>query len=317
MKQESQQVYPGNHCQTWLSVLLLLSLGFSAFADESVPCLAYSQPSSIATIADDRLTEISGLVSSRSQPGILWMHNDSGDGAMVYAIDLTGQLLARVQLLDSDGAKMDAVDCEDIALGPGLGDGDFLFLADIGDNAASRETIRIYRFPEPHFDAQETGSILQTTAECDVIEAIYPDAPRDAETLLVDPITGDIVVISKDFIRARAYRVPSTADDRFATLEFLFELPWGFITGGDISPDGLSIILRGYWNAEIWKRSADGTDWWSMLAEPGCAVSVAAHDEPQGEAIGFSADGTGYFSVSEGTHPSLHFYRTTSNDSSD
>ncbi|MCK5827921.1 PE family protein, partial [Candidatus Bipolaricaulota bacterium] len=65
---------------------------------------------------------------------------------------------------------------------------------------------------------------------------------------------------------------------------------------------------RGYWHAEIWARSTEGDEWWATLAELGCAVPLAAHEEPQGEAIGFSVDGMGYFSISEGIQPSLHFY---------
>ena len=316
MKQDSQQANQVRHCTTWLVVLLLFSLGISTFPDESAPCPSYGRPSSIATISDDRLTEISGLVSSQSQPGIVWVHNDSGDAAVIYAIDLEGQLLVEVQLVGSDGSKINAVDCEDIALGPGLGDGDFLYLADIGDNTSSRESIRIYRFSEPTFTAGANGSVVQMTVACDVMEASYPDGARDAETLLVDPVSGDLIIVSKDFIHTRAYRVIDNVDGT-STLEFLIELAWGFMTGGDISPDGTSILLRGYWNAEIWTRSTEGADWWTTLAEPGCTVSLAAHEEPQGEAIGFSADGTGYFSVSEGIHPSLHFYRAGIGDASD
>ena len=305
MKQASQQANQVKHCQIWLGVLLLFALGISVFADESVPCPSYGRPSSIATIADDRLTEISGLVSGQSQPGILWVHNDSGDAAVVYAIDLEGQLLVKVQLVSSDGSKINAVDCEDIALGSGPSGGDFLYLADIGDNTSSRESIRIYRFREPTFNADANGRVVQVTVECDVMEAVYPDSARDAETLLVDPISGDLVIVSKDFIHARAYRMSDTIGEA-STLEFLVELPWGFMTGGDISPDGSNILLRGYWNAEIWSRSA-GTNWWMMLALPGCPAPLAL--ESQGEAIGFRESGTGYLTVSEGYQPMLHSYR--------
>jgi hypothetical protein len=300
-----------------LALMLALLVGFAVLAEDvASSCPETERAPDSRSIPDEALFEISGLVASRSQPGILWVHNDSGDGAVVYAIDLEGQLLAKVQLLGSDGSEIEAVDCEDIALGPGPSDSDFLFLGDIGDNARSRDTIRIYRFSEPQINVGPSGHVVQMTAECDVIEMIYPDEPRDAETLLVDPITADIVIVSKDFIRARAYRVPNRVDGT-ATLEFLVELSWGFMTGGDISPDGSSILLRGYWNAEIWTRSTEGNDWWTTLAKSGCTVSLAAHEEPQGEAIGFSADGTGYFSVSEGIQPSLHFYRAVSTGSSD
>ena len=45
----------------------------------------------------DELRESSGLAVSRTQPGVLWSHNDSGDGPNLYAIDMSGRLLARIQ----------------------------------------------------------------------------------------------------------------------------------------------------------------------------------------------------------------------------
>jgi len=247
----------------WLFCALLVGLGClagvadAATGEIGVSCPTYQRVSDVAVVSDDRLSEISGLAASRTQPGLLWVHNDSGDQAAVYGIDLQGRTVAEVRLIG-----IEAVDCEDIALGPGPDGNDCLYLADIGDNAADRETICIYRFPEPQIEIREDGQIVQLSVECDVIEAAYPDGPRDAETLLVDPISGDIVIISKDFISARVYRLP-TALDGVATLEFLIEVPWGFMTGGDISPDGASILLRGYWHAEIWARSTEGDEWWA------------------------------------------------------
>lgn len=296
-----------------LAMAGILLVGLAVLAEDATSCPETERVSDSVTIADVALSEISGLVASRSQSGILWVHNDSGDDAVVYAIDLEGQLLSKVQLVGSDGTKIDAVDCEDIALGPGPSAGDFLYLADIGDNAVSRETIRIFRFPEPEFSMEANGHVVQTTAECDVLEAVYPDDPRDAETLLVDPISGDLVIVSKDFVNARAYRVPNRVG-AISTLEFLVELTWGLMTGGDISPDGATILLRGYWNAQSWTRSP-AVDWWVSLALPGCPVSLAM--EPQGEAIGFSSDGASYFTISEGIQLPLHSYRILPIDSSD
>jgi hypothetical protein len=296
-----------------VGVALILWGGLVLFANESMPCPSFELASDPAKITDDELPEISGVAASRDQPGILWVHNDSGDDAMVYAIDLQGQLLAEVQLVDVNGGSIDAVDCEDMALGPGPDGAPSLYLADIGDNAAKREMVRLYFFPEPQIEIREDGRVVKMTAKCNVIEAVYPDGSRDAETLLVDPITADVVIVSKDAIHARAYRVP-ILDGGMVTLEFLVELPWGLMTGGDISSDGMRVLLRGYWNAEMWTRSSEG-DWWSLLAMSGCPATLAI--EQQGEAIGFSADGLGYFTISEGVQPFLYSYRILSAEPTD
>src|SRR5215218_3190707 len=89
-------------------------------------------------LAAPEATEISGLVASPAQPGVLWAHNDSGDRARIFALRSDGSLIAS---LDVPGAE--ATDWEDIAVGPG---GDLL-LGDIGDNQSVRKDIDIYRVP--------------------------------------------------------------------------------------------------------------------------------------------------------------------------
>ena len=63
------------------------------------------------TVQTAEAPELSGLVLSRSQPGVLWAHNDSGDRARVFALRPNGSVLAD---LDVPGAE--AVDWEDIAI---------------------------------------------------------------------------------------------------------------------------------------------------------------------------------------------------------
>ena len=67
------------------------------------------------------LREASGLSLSRTQPGVVWAHNDSGDAPVLYAIDLKGKLLAKVGVMNAT-----ATDWEDISSGPcpsGIGTG--------------------------------------------------------------------------------------------------------------------------------------------------------------------------------------------------
>lgn len=60
------------------------------------------------------LDEISGIVSSKSHPGILYAINDKGDSAKVYAIDTTNNnnLAATFHLRNADN-----YDWEDLAYG--------------------------------------------------------------------------------------------------------------------------------------------------------------------------------------------------------
>lgn len=75
------------------------------------------------------LRELSGLASSRQNAGWLWMHNDAGAGAYLYAVDPQRRLRVRLRVTNAL-----ARDWEDLALGPGPDGRDWLFIADTGQN---------------------------------------------------------------------------------------------------------------------------------------------------------------------------------------
>ena len=88
-------------------------------------------------------------------------------------------------------------------------------------------------------------------------------------------------------------------------MDFVAELPWGWATGGDISPNGDEILVRGYFNASLWSRPA-GSDLWDAFAGPETSVPILW--EPQGEAICFDAAGIGYFTTSEDLHQPIYYF---------
>jgi hypothetical protein len=87
------------------------------------------------------------------------------------------------------------------------------------------------------------------------------------------------------------------------TLELLHTLELGgATTGGDVSPDGTEVVVRTYGNARLWRRLAGTPLGDAFVTEP-CTIPL--HSEPQGEALGFLGDGSGYLTVSEGSQPPL------------
>src|SRR4051812_21724822 len=99
-------------------------------------------------VATPAATELSGLVLSRAHRGVLWTHNDSGDRARGFAIAPDGRLLGEVAVTGAEN-----FDWEDIAIGPGPGSRDTLYVGDIGDNVAQRSDIAVYRMQEPAVDS--------------------------------------------------------------------------------------------------------------------------------------------------------------------
>ncbi|HTU62523.1 MAG TPA: hypothetical protein VMF89_28880, partial [Polyangiales bacterium] len=96
---------------------------------ECSACTDYGEPAAAGEVAPSELNALSGLALSRSQPDILFAHNDH-DRPVVYALDLRGQLHARLTL---EGAE--AQDIEDIAVGK-CDTKTCVYLADVGDNSA-------------------------------------------------------------------------------------------------------------------------------------------------------------------------------------
>jgi hypothetical protein len=268
------------------------------------------------TLQEPDLTETSGVVTSVANPGVLWMHNDSGGDPVVWAIGADGADLGSYEL---NGA--DARDWEDIALGPlgpegagGSGGSDGqggarLFLGDIGDNNSERSNVTIYRAPEPAVDPAAGGGAIDGV---EAITATYADGARDAETLLADPLTGDLFILSKqwDNTPVGVYRIPAgTADGASVTMERESDaaVPAGELTtGGEISADGTVIAVRTYQSILLWDRAPDQTVAEALTAEP---CKAAAVSEIQGESLALLPDGSGYVTVSEGEGPTVNYFR--------
>ena len=96
----------------------------------------------LGRVSSNELAELSGLVASRSQAGILWAHNDRGPSRL-FALTTDGRIVATFDL-----AGVVAHDWEDIAVGPGPEPGRaYLYVADTGAESSAQQAI--VRVPEP------------------------------------------------------------------------------------------------------------------------------------------------------------------------
>ena len=248
-------------------------------------CPEYGAGSAAGALEGVGVTEASGLAVSRTQD-VLWLHNDAGSGARLDAVGLGGEDLVSYDVLGAD-----AVDWEDIAVGP---DG-YLFIGDIGDNEAVRDDIVVYRATEPAVAAGSAGLDSAFSAEPAVLT--YPDGPRDAEALAVDA-TGTLYILTKDAGSTEVYSA-AWADGEL-TLETTLAIE-GQVTAADISPDGETFAVATYDGVWLWTRPQSGgvAEW--LGGEP-CLADLA---EPA-EAVGL--DASGFWSVSEGVGSTLYRY---------
>jgi hypothetical protein len=278
--------------------LLVLTNSSCALAGPSGEFLSAQQA---GVVRSNLIREASGIVASRQNPGVLWVHNDSGGLPRVFAINAKGDLLG---ICNVGGAKLR--DWEDIAIGPGPDPNrQYLYIGDIGDNQAKYPEVIVYRVPEPKVNATEAFGMMPI-GPAEAIHLTYPGGPRDAETLLVDPLTRDIYIIAKRQLFSKVYRAgfpqPTTGQTQ---MEAVTTLPWGFATGGDVSPDGREVIVRSMGNAALWTRPA-GKPLWHAFS--GKQVHLPLANEPQGEAICFDSQGLGYFTISEMVRPPLYYF---------
>lgn len=218
--------------------------------------------------ADRAITESSGLVDGGS---VVYTTNDSGSGPVLYAVDpRTGRTTGTTTYSSSD-----VEDVEALAPAP---DGR-IWVGDIGDNAAGRSSVSLY-------------AVRPGGGEARRIELTYPGGPRDAETLLVHPVTGRAYVVSKTVFGGTVYAVPAAGPGgpggplrlrRFA------QVP-GLVTDGAFFPDGRHVLLRGYGGATVYTF-------------PGFVPrgTVVLPPQRQGEAVAIGAGGRILLS-SEGLH---------------
>ncbi|MFQ5568616.1 MAG: hypothetical protein ACE5G0_03010 [Rhodothermales bacterium] len=280
---------------------------------EPIPAAFFEERIDLGPIEHAPIREASGLVASRKNPNVLWTHNDSGDTTRIYALNTEGKHLGTYTL---EGAQ--ARDWEDIALGPGPEPGkDYLYIGDIGDNRAQYDLKYVYRVPEPAVsehqppvDTTLTGAVTLTLR--------YPDGRFDAETLMLDPLTKDLYVVTKRDTVVQVYRAaypPSTDGpilmERVMTLSFdpVPNLDAGGqgAVGGDISPSGRDVLIKTYTQVYHWSRPSTDAPLFAIPPE-----TLPYVPEPQGEAIAWAADENGYYTLSEERQSipaRLYFYR--------
>jgi hypothetical protein len=286
----------------------------------TAPLLEFGQPVQVGQIKDSAVVPPSGIVASRQHPGVLYFQEDAGGKARFFALDPTGKTLGEYVLTGATN-----VDWEDIAVGPSpAGKGQYVFIGDFGDNAArmgrgsTRNQILVYRVPEPEIEvpASQPAATAPVTAasqggphalaDWKVLRFTYPDGPHDAETLMVDPVTSDILIVTKESngnsgVYRAAGNTPAdkpTVLEKIANIQFATSGQGAQATAGDISPTGDRVIIRTYTAILIWVREP-GPTLAATFAKP--PKTLPSPNERQGEGLTFSADGRSWYSAGEGS----------------
>lgn len=252
------------------------------------------------TITPGLIDEASGIADSKANPGYLWVEQDSGNPNDIALLSQAGQLLKKINIRSAINR-----DWEDIALGNGPNAGtSYLYIAETGDNNKSYSQYIIYRFPEP-------SASVDTVSTWDELKFTYPDGSHDAEALLVDNNSKDIYIITKTDLVSRIYKLPYPQSSLgVTTATYVGSLPFSGVTGAASSASGDELLIKTYTSLSYWKRNKNESIEDALKRVPN---PVNFQVEPQGEAVCFKNDNSGFYTLSERpsviSAVSLNFYK--------
>jgi len=280
-----------------IAIFIILLLGFGRYA---------SAQQKVLKIIPAEVSETSGLFVSKDN--LLFVHNDSGDTSRFFAIDAKGNLLSTLYFKGDPSTKHSGVtDCEDMAGGPGpVKDKSYVYLGDIGDNGANRPYVTVYRFLAP----DKFSTRMQIKSEA--VHLKYPNGAQDAETLMIDPISKELIIITKRqdtvgiYSAALLFKNGDTVTMKkqgglFLPGKGLFK----YVVSGDISRDGRQVIVKTYTSVYYWLRKGKEPIAQTLKRTP---TKLPYTMEPQGEAVGFTPDGKAYYCISEGKNAVIYCY---------
>jgi len=244
----------------------------------SAPSAVASDATVVCKFSDRRFTEISGLATSIRHPGVLYLHNDSGDGPFIYAVDsATCRTLATLTV-----RGMNARDAEAIATGRDAEGQPVIWFADIGDNLDSWPYVRLYSIREPK-------RLRDTSVSAASFRFTYSDISHNAEALLANPAKPQLWVVTKQLAHGSLYSLPVPLLEGVVNIAKKIRREGGLVTDGSVSPDGLRYVLRDYDDAYVYAGLPPGRQ----------IATIPLPFQLQGEAITWAPDGRSLLIASE------------------
>lgn len=236
----------------------------------------YTSAEQVGTIVSSRIREASGLAASARDRNLLWVINDSGNSAALFAIAVDGHVRAEYIIADTPNC-----DWEDLAAFS-LDRKSYLLIADTGDNLAGRATCTLYIVAEPEVPETPVTEALRLPVEWR-IRFRYPEGARDCEAVAVDVRQKRVLLLSKRDKPPVLYELPLVTDateieavtigpmtvipqPTAAEREQPYGFSWARPTAMDLSIDGHRLIVLTYKNAYAFDRQP-GRSWQSVITE--------------------------------------------------
>lgn len=282
-------------------IIVLFSITGASISANASGKVEYFTPVQVGLITDTRIKELSGMVRVTEHPNYYWIHNDSDDLPRIFAVAEGGTVIAEVAV-----AGAAAIDWEDIASGPGPEAGrTYLYVADTGNNNLSRQEFIIYRFPEPRLPHLQGGQQI-VSEPSEKIPFRYPSGTFNCEALVINPLSGDIYLITKNDVSAGVYRFASPAPGGLTqTLVPVRDLhPGDLVTAADVSGDGRRLLLRTY--SQVLEYELPGGEAFEDIFLQTPRILPDAPAEAKSESICYDHEGIDYLTSNEGNPAPIH-----------
>ncbi|MEV1244622.1 hypothetical protein [Nonomuraea sp. NPDC049750] len=258
-----------------IAVFVVFVPANAAFADDG--------EKKLFTFKDARITESSGLAVSPTKEGVFYTHNDSSAAPTFYAVGSDGRTRATYRLQGAQARDWEAMAAsKDPATGRGV-----LWFADIGDNLdGAWPNVSIYKVMEPE-------TLRDATLPAVRYRFRYADGARNAEGIMVNPVTGRLFVVSKEF-SGSVYQAPKKLrSDRVNVLRKVGTAPI-MATDAAYAPDGSSYVIRTYFSATVFRPSGESI------------ARVSMPELKQAESITYTRDGRSLLTGSEGVRSPVY-----------
>lgn len=249
------------------------------------------------------ITESSGIAASRTQPGVYWTINDSGNAAEIYAFDQFGHDLGTWRVEGANNRDWEAVE-----LAPCFDDttsGDCLYIGETGDNGEKHDRSTIYKIAEPEVsgDIAEGGAL--STPIIQTLRFRYEDNPHDVEAIYVTA-DGRINLITKgrsdgialysfDPAKPSGGKNLALRDFEFAIIPDRSSGRW--VTDASLADDGRMLAVRTYRELYLFDTSVHLPG--GAQLEPAAICDLTILSEKQGEAISWIDDSGIFLATSE------------------
>jgi hypothetical protein len=190
------------------------------------------------SVLNPALNETSGIVAIDS---LYYTFNDSGAEAEIFSFSEHSSLIQKTIIANSTN-----VDWESIAF-----DGDYFYVADVGNNFGTRDTLTIYKIPSDGIKNRDPIAFSSEQITFSYNEEVFKSSrgwySHDCEAIFS---YGDsLYLISKDWVgkSARIYTLPK--EPGHYNIEHRNAYPVdALITGSDVNPGTREVALVGYRN---------------------------------------------------------------------